>query len=524
MKKYIYFILTIILVSFWSSCRNDFEFEPNTGNLEFSRDTVFLDTVFTNIGSSTFTLTVFNRSNEDIVIPSVRLGEGQDSFYRLNVSGDTGVGPVLGREFENVEIFARDSIFIFIETTIDIQELTNSETQFIYTDAIEFDSGANLQTVDLVTLVQDAVFIFPSRSTDPNTGEQITETLSFDADGDGVEDETTIEGRFLTNDELTFTNERPYVIFGFAAVNNGQTLNIEAGARVHFHADSGILVTDGGSIQVNGEPSIDPDVLEGEVIFEGDRLEPAFANVPGQWQTIWLFEGSTNNSFNHATIKNATVGILSDGNQNDDTKLNITNSQIYNSSNFGILGRATTINAENLAINISGQSSFAGTIGGRYNFVHSTLANFWSFSFRQFPSVLLNNFTTDANGNTITNPLQEANFTNCIIFGNDNPELILDRQDAADFNFRFVNSLIQFQDFNNNFNEDIYDFSNTDLYENVILNQNPMFLDPNNNMLQIPNGSPADGAGIIFGNLNTDIINILRSNPPDIGAYESSDF
>ena len=49
-----------------TSCRDDFEFERSTGGLEFSRDTVYLDTVFTNIGSSTYTLKVYNRSNKDI--------------------------------------------------------------------------------------------------------------------------------------------------------------------------------------------------------------------------------------------------------------------------------------------------------------------------------------------------------------------------------------------------------------------------------------------------------------------------
>lgn len=508
----------------WSSCRNDFEFDLNTGNLEFSRDTVFLDTVFTNIGSSTFTLKVFNRSDDDIVIPTLRLGEGQNSLYRLNVSGRTGVGPVLGKEFENIEIFARDSIFIFIETTIDIEALSASETQFLYTDVIEFDSGANLQTVDLVTLVKDAVFIFPSRSVDPNTGETITETLNFDVDGDGINDETTIQGRFLTNNELTFTNERPYVIFGFAAVDENQTLTIDPGARIHFHADSGILVTNGASIQVNGEPSLDPDLLEGEVIFEGDRLEPSFSEIPGQWQTIWLFEGSTNNTFNHTTIKNATAGILVDGNQTDITKLNITNSQIYNSSNFGILARASNVNGENIAINNSGQSSFAGTFGGRYNFANSTLANYWTRSFRQFPSVLLNNFTTDADNNTFTNALVEANFTNCIIYGNDNPEFILDANPDDEFNFKFTNCLIRFQNTNNNFTGPLYDFDNIALYENVIFNDDPDFLDPFANRLEIPNGSSADGTGIIFGNLLNDIINTPRALPRDLGAYESIDF
>src|SRR5690606_5100501 len=109
-----------------------------------------------------------------------------------------------------------------------------------------------------------------------------------------------------------------------------------------------------------------------------------------------LFDGSINNVINYTTIKNATVGIISDGNPNETSdKLTITNSQIYNSSNFGVLGRNTSISAENVVINNNGQSSFAGTIGGRYNFTHCTIANYWNKSSRQSPSVLLNNFTTD---------------------------------------------------------------------------------------------------------------------------------
>lgn len=523
MKRNLYFLITISTLVFWSSCRKDFEFDLSSGNLEFSKDTVYLDTVFSNIGSSTYNLKVYNNSDNDIVIPIVRLSQGQNSMYRLNVDGITGIGAISGKEFENVEILAKDSMYIFIETTIDIQQLVSSETQFLYTDAIEFDSGSNLQKVELVTLVKDAVFIYPQRFLN-SEGQYITETLTFDVDGDGMDDETTIEGRFLDDTELTFTNEKPYVIYGYAAVDNGKTLNVEAGARVHFHANSGLLVTSGGSINAQGILSTDEDLMEGEIIFEGDRLEPAFSDVPGQWQTIWLFNGSTNNTFDHVTIKNSTVGILSEGNQDDASKLNITNTQIYNSSNFGILGRATLINAENLVINKSGQSSFAGTFGGRYNVVHSTLANYWNNSFRQFPSVLLNNYIVDEENTTFTNPLEEANFTNTIIYGNDNPEMLLDKDGDDTFNFKFTNCLIRFVDSNNNFTGAEYDFDNIALYENVIFNEDPEFLDPFSNKLEIPIGSPSDGFGIMAGNLFSDIIGTMRSSPSDLGAYESIEF
>ena len=518
MKRSIYFTLSLTALIFWSSCRKDFVFTPSSGSLSFSKDTVYLDTVFSNIGSSTYTLKVYNNSDTNILIPSLKLSNGQDSNYRLNVDGMIGNGTLIGKEFENVELLAQDSMFVFIETTIDIQPLVANETQFLYTDAIEFGTGANTQKVELVTLVKDAIFIYP------NKDEGVIETLLFDVDGDGVDDETTLQGRFLEDSELTFTNEKPYVIYGYAAVDTGKTLNINPGARVHFHADSGLLITENASLHINGLPSLDPELLENEVIFEGDRLEPLYENISGQWQTIWLFSGSTDNIINYATIKNGTIGILSDGNQDDPTKLEVTNSQIYNHSNFGVLGRATSIIAENIVINNSGLSSFAGTFGGNYNVTHSTIVNYWSTSSRQFPALLLNNFIVDAENTVTTNPLMSANFTNCIIYGNDSPELLLENENSEVFNFKFTNSLIYFDDPNGNFSSAEYDFNNTTLYENVRFNNDPQFLDPSSNKLNIPIGSPAEGAGTISGNLTKDITNTTRNSPPDLGAYNTIEF
>ena len=314
------------------------------------------------------------------------------------------------------------------------------------------------------------------------------------------------------------------MIYGYAAVDEGKTLTIEAGARVHFHVNSGLLVTNNASIHANGDVSLDSELMENEIIFEGDRLEPGFAEVPGQWQTIWLFNGSTNNKFNHTTIKNSTVGILVDGNQDDSSKLEITNTQIYNSSNFGVLGRATSISAENLVINKSGQSSFAATFGGNYNVVHSTIANYWTNSFRQFPALLLNNFSVDLDQNFIPNALISANFTNCIIYGNDNPELLLDPITDAGFDFKFKNCLVYFNDPNNNFSGPYYNFEDLNFYENMFFNMNPEFLDPQQNKLQIPLNSPAASTGTPIGGLNTDITGALRSSPSDLGAYNAIDF
>ncbi len=82
-----------------------------------------------------------------------------------------------------------------------------------------FDSGTNEQSVNLVTLIQDAVFLYPSRDDEGNY-----ETIPIGVDENGE----PISGRgfFLDDTELSWTAEKPYVIYGYAGVPPGETLNI----------------------------------------------------------------------------------------------------------------------------------------------------------------------------------------------------------------------------------------------------------------------------------------------------------
>ena len=525
MKRFLIIFTYLIAIIFWSSCKNDFDFEISSGNLSFSKDTVYLDTIFTNIGSSTYNLKVYNNSDENIIIPNINLGEGEGSYYRLNVDGIYGEGSSAGKNFENIELLANDSLYIFIETTVDIGNLSNQNSQFLYTDYIQFNNGENLQKVDLVTLVKDAIFIYPQRYVDNETNQYIIETLSFDLDGDGINDETNIQGRFLNESELNFTSEKPYVIYGYAAVPENETLIINPGSRIHFHANSGLIVPSGSSIKINGEYSLDQEILENEVIFEGDRLEPIFEDVPGQWGTIWLFDGSIDNQINYATIKNSSIGIYVSGDfENNQEKLLIENSKIYNSSNFGILAKGSSINAKNLVINNSGQSSFAATFGGRYNFTHSTIANYWNSGFRQFPTILLNNYFIDSEGQTYNNNVLQAYFNNCIIYGDQNIELLIEQLDNSDLDYKFTNCLLKFSDINENFNTPIYNFENELHFENLILNQDPDFLNPyQNNMIIGVNSAGINQGNNIYSSLVPyDILNVDRTANPDLGAYQHS--
>src|SRR5690554_2104391 len=502
--KYIYGLAIMCCLVLWSSCRNDFETIPSSGNLEFSKDTVYLDTIFTNIGSSTYNLKVYNNSKEDIHIPSLRLARGESSQYRLNVDG------IPGKVFQDVQILAKDSVFIFVETTFDIHNLPTSSNEFLYTDQILFDTGAHAQKVELVTLIKDAVFLYPERFEDGTT-----ETLVL---GSG-EDIFEIPGFFLDDEELIFTNEKPYVIYGFAAVARNKTLQVEAGARVHFHANSGIMVA--GSMKVMGAQSFDRDAMENEVIFQGDRLEPSFEDIPGQWGYIRLTDGSTGNEFHHTTIKNAQIGLVV-----ENSPLTLKNVQIYNNSNMGILARTGNIYAENLAINNNGQSSLAIQLGGSYTFNHCTFANYWTSGFRNFPAVSLDNSLETEEGIYVSD-LVRADFTNCIIYGNDRMEFTLSKSPEAAFNFNFKNSLLRFEDPRGEAgNNPLYDFSDPSIYTDVVFNIDPAFQNTSKNNLNIETGnSGADGIGLGSVAPLEDLNGTQRDlDAPDAGAYESTVF
>lgn len=503
--KYLYGLIILSFLVLWSSCRNDFETVASTGNLSFSKDTVYLDTIFTNIGSSTYNLKVYNNSKDDIHIPSLRLADGESSNYRLNVDG------IPGKVFENIQVLAKDSIFIFIETTFDVNNAPSSPNEFLYTDQILFDTGANQQKVELVTLIKDAVFLYPEKYADGTI-----ETLTLGSGDDTVE----IPGFFLDDDELTFTNEKPYVIYGFAAVPSNKTLTVEAGARVHFHAESGILVAANASMKVMGTSSLDREAMENEVIFQGDRLEPGYSNVPGQWAYIRLTSGSVDNEFNHTTIKNGIAALIV-----EDSPVTLRNVQIYNSSNIGFLARTGNVYGENVVINNSGQTSLALQLGGSYEFNHCTFVNYWTGGFRTFPAVTIEN-TLETEDILFVSDLVKADFTNCIIYGNDRREFALLKSDEAAFNFSFKNSLIRFEDDRGDYADiAIYDFSNPALYSNIVRNIDPTFQNPIRNNLNIENGnSGAENIGLIGVEPAIDLNGTSRNSPPDAGAYESTIF
>lgn len=502
MRHYFALFIFGLLLAF-GSCRTDFDTVASSGDLKFSKDTVYLDTVFKNIGSSTYQLKVYNKSKDDISIPTIQLKKGLNSKYRMTVDGMNGNN---GKIFNNVTLLAKDSLYIFIETTADITDANPSD--FLYTDEIQFDSGANLQEVALVTLIQDAVFLYPKRNPD-GTKEKIQ------IEGKSVGGFYLDENDAVNGNELIFNNQKPYVIYGFAAVPENKTVTFEAGARVHFHANSGLFVDNKASLQINGNVST-TEKLENEVVFEGDRLEPEYSDVPGQWSSIILSKESTNHSINHLTLKNAVIG-LNIKNQ-DATAFPIKNTQIYNCAEYGILAQNARINGENIVINYSGLAGLSCVYGGNYSFTHCTFYNNWQSS--SHFAVNLSNSLTGATPET--NPLTQATFNNCIIYGSNTSEFNLSKNTSAAFVYQLNNCLLKFS--SSSTNADYQFKTDTEHYNQIILNENPKFYNVNQNKFNIDTTSPAFAKGNQAYIIPLDIIGAMRTSPPDLGAYQSAVF
>jgi len=500
MRQYLALLIFGIILAF-SSCRTDFDTVASSGNLKFSRDTVYLDTVFKNIGSSTYQLKVYNQSKNDISIPTVQFKKGLNSKYRMTVDGMSGTN---GKIFKDVTLLAKDSLYIFIETTADITDA--NPTDFLYTDEIQFDSGANLQEVALVTLIQDAVFLYPNQNAD-GTKEKIK------IDGKDVDGFYLNENDPENGNELLFTKQKPYVIYGYAGVPEDKTVTFEAGSRVHFHANSGLYVGNKAALQINGTTS-STEKLENEVIFEGDRLESLYSDIPGQWKSVILENGSNNHSINHLTLKNAVIGLDI---RNSSNTIQIKNTQIYNSVEYGILAQNARINGENLVINYAGLASLSCVYGGNYSFTHSTFNNNWQSS-SQFAVNLSNSL---AGKTPETNPLTQATFNNCIIYGSGFNEFNLSKSTNAAFIFQLNNCLLKF---GNTSNADYQFKTDTEHYNNIILNENPKFYNISKNQLNIDNTSSAFAKGNPAYLIPLDILGITRTLPPDLGAYQSKDF
>lgn len=463
----------MLAVSFFS-CEDERYLNSPDALLEFSADTVAFDTIFTTIGSTTQHFTVYNPYNENVLISRIRLGGGDFSSFRLNVNG------VAANELYEVEVPAKDSIYIFVEVTIDPN---GQNLPMVVEDSIEFTTNANIQGINLLAYGQDFTLI---------KGETITTT--------------------------TWTAEKPYLVYDYAYVDSTSVLTIEPGTRIYFHNGAGLYVK--GTIVADGS-------FQEPIVFQADRLEDAYENIPDQWDGIILFSGSHDNVFNFTTIKNANIGLQVGNIENEGfASVQLTNSRIENMAYAGIFALKSKIYAYNDVIANCGFYAVALLVGGEYEFYQSTIANYWgnySRRSRSTSSLVVSNFlpVKQSDGSTVVyaGDLETATFGNSIIYGSNINEIELGNREENSFNYLFDHCIIQVAD--------TFDVSNANYYRNVYtgIEYDPLFVDPYEDYdYSLDSLSPARNIGSIeiASEFPQDILSKdrLSDDGPDLGAFE----
>jgi len=394
-------IFSTLLVSF-ISCKNK-ETISNDPNalLEFSVDTLHFDTVFTTLSSITRNFKVYNRSDEALNISRIKLLGGSNSYYRLNING------FAQDEVSDMVILGNDSLYIFVEVTIDP---TNQNSPLAVEDNIQFITNGNEQNVSLLAYGQDAIIYWPTAY--PTNGLPPYSIIGDDGSGNC--------------NNTVWTNEKPILIFGYAVVDEGCSLTIEEGTQVYFHAFSGLWIFEDAQFSVLG-------TAENPVNFQGDRFDEIYLDEPGQWDRIWINKSSQDHIIQHANITSALIGLQIESSPFDSTggpispnHITIENTFISYSSARGIYLRNYNATISNVAISNSGQYSVAISGGGSFKFNNCTFSNYWTLSNRETACfTVVNQYTI--NNITYEVPIIDSYLNNSIVDGNisDGNEFVL---------------------------------------------------------------------------------------------------
>lgn len=476
--KIIIIILSVIYTLLLFSCRETDQFTDSSSvKLAFTTDTVHFDTIFTSIGSTTKQFRFYNR-NDKAVKTTISLAGGSNSYYRLNIDGQTT------EKIVDYEIMGNDSVYVFVEVNIDPQD---SNSPMVINDSVMFYTNGNMQNVKLVAHGQDVHLYTDS----------------------------------VINSQ-TWIADKPYLIYNSILVDKDATLSIEEGVQIYFHNESAMWVL--GTLDVQGSS-------ENPVIFQGDRLDSWYEYSPGQWYGyyrtdeieyltggIHFWEGSKNNILNHAIVKNGVKGIQIDSKNENSTEptLTLSNSIVKNMSAIGILAQTTELLVFNSVIANCGYYAVVLNYGGNYKFYHSTIGNYYEFDARKTPSLVFNNYYIVDDIPTVFD--FNADFGNCIIYGNIDNEFVYNLSEGNSVGFVFDHCMMKL--------DDEFDTSNKDFYKNIIRHKDslPKFINTYEGDYRLDTLSAAKDKGSttysILYPTDQDDVDRTIDGKPDLGAYE----
>ncbi len=484
MKKSWFPVLLLVMVStpvvFFPSCKKD---NLNaTGVLSFSTDTLTFDTLFTTLGSTTRFFTVKNNQKHPVTISNIRIGGGAATSYRMNVDGDAATS------FTDIEIPAKDSIYVFVEVTIDPNA---ANLPFIVLDSVQFTVEDKLQQVILQTYGQNAHFF----------------------NGDSIE----------TN--VVWDNDLPYVILNYLQIKQGASLTINKGCNVYFGGGAALLVE--GALNVNGTDTSNMVTFRG-VRLDKDVADRPYDDFPGQYAGVFFLRNSTGN-LNYLKMRNSAYGInvgniktsdnaadniaqLQSLNLSSAPEVSIKNSMLYNHAFFGIFGFMGKIRAENTLVYNCGKNVVGLYFGGDYEFTYCTFYTRGNayISHTQEPVFYMNNFFTyDITQPSINADSSRAAFVNCILYGTLDEEVVAEGStlNTKQIDLSFSNCILKTKE---TLNQPVF---------TVCKKDDPQFVSVIRNNYKLKNTSPGSNFGIPVS-VVTDMEGFSRGNPPDVGAYE----
>ncbi len=455
----IFLFALLIFVGYACQLQDEIISTNRADRLSFSVDTVKFDTLLTKEKSITKRLRVYNRSRNALIVNNIRLGKSNQSVFNLVINGKAT------NETSNLRILGGDSILILVTTQLPEQ---NKNLPTLVRDSILFETNSNQQHVKLWAWGQDVTRISKSRLSSPTT----------------------------------WTNAQPYFVKDTLWIATGGVLTIEAGTTVYVAPEAMVLVQ--GQLIVKGN-------AENPVVFTGTRNDKGFEDLSGQWVGIVFSQDSKGAILDYAHVKNADFGLYI-GIPDKDTvpDVIVRNSIIANMRATGIVAFNSDILLQNTLITNCLERIFDAQYGGNYTLQHCTFANYRGIIQKQ-PSLRLQNFYAyTRNGVQVTDlaPLQ-VRMDNSILWGDLEEEVEITNQTAEPVRLLFRNNILRTAQPNTNgTNNQTGNTFNFPLFKNI-----------GKDDFTLQEKSPAINKGLPIG-IAKDLNDKIRTNPPDIGAYE----
>ncbi|MGB0166406.1 MAG: choice-of-anchor Q domain-containing protein [Luteibaculum sp.] len=397
-----------------------------------------------------------------------------NSAFRINADGLSG--PIV----EDVEIEGGDSAFVFLEATIDPN---NASNPLIVEDALQVFTDGGEKSLPVVAWGQDALYI---RADQQVAGIPIK----------------------ILDDNTVWTKEKPIVVYGYAVVDSARSLRIEPGTQVHFHAGAALWVYRYGHIVAEG-------TIEEPIVFQSDRLEAFYDEIPGQWDRIWINESDKDHVLKNCVIKNSILGLqiepapleLNIDALTYPNKIFLENINIRNQSLTALYARNYNLRAGNVAISNTGGNSVTILGGGSYELSHFSVVNFWSQTVRSDPAFFISNSYVDPLNRQQVRQITGSFIENSVIAGSEENEFeaLFFEEVSAEFEARFTAVKSE---------EALSGFENRN-----IIYQDPKLSGGNVLGWKPQAGSPLINAGLQT-QYNQDILGKMRDASPDLGAYE----